>query len=241
MLNRLRDRLRRSDTLVLESFPLHTEDPFHASQAPAQVEAACKRGAHVIGLTETRGPTMEAAKRIADEHGYAWFQAKMDPHRNVSLLVKRGLDVTHVSDEVVHNNHRLGVTFRFHGSEVTVYQMHWEPTDNGHKVQTDALVEAMTATSKGSGLSFYMGDSNPHPRPQSNPASLPNKFLREAGMPVVWEELHQFPAGLGVNVIGHNLADRRVKTVSAELHPALGSDHRPATATFKVRRRHLSR
>lgn len=233
----LKKRLpHRHDLLVLDSVPLHTEDPTHAAQAPAQVEAACKRGAHFIGLTETRGPSMAECWRIAERYGYNVYQAHMDPSRNVTLLVKKDLKVLGHTDETVFNNHRVGVTVEFHGSHVTVFQMHWESTDKGHLVQSQALIEAMTKASAGRGLSFYMGDSNPHPRPQSLPDSQPNKIMREAGMPVIYEELHTFPSNIGVNVIGRNLKDGRVKAVKVETNLALGSDHVPATATYKVRR-----
>lgn len=228
--------------LVLESAPLHTERPDWAAHAPAQVEAACKRGAHVIGLTETRGPVMAECWKIAESFGYQVFQAPLDAHRNVTLLVKKGLHVLSHDAVAVFNNYRVSVTFEFHGGKVTVYQMHWESTDKGHQVQTDALVEAMTLTSKGSGVSFYMGDSNPHPRPQSRPDSQPNARLKAAGCPVIYEELGDYPKNIGVNVIGRNLKDTRVKPVKVETHDSLGSDHIPATATYSIRdRRRLRR
>jgi hypothetical protein len=227
--------------LVLESAPLHTEHPNWAAHAPEQIRAACQRGAHVIGLTETRGPVVAECKQIAESFGYQWFQAPLDAHRNVTLLVKKGLHVLGHTAVAVFNNYRVGVTFEFHGSKVTVYQMHWESTDKGHQVQTDSLVEAMTLTSKGSGLSFYMGDSNPHPRPQSRPDSQPNARLKAAGCPVIYEELGHYPPNIGVNVIGRNLKDTRVKPVKVETHDPLGSDHVPATATYSIRDRRKHR
>lgn len=224
------------DLLVLESFPLHTEEPRWAAHAPAQVRAACERGAHIIGLTETRGTTMDECKQIAKAHGYKWFQANMDAHRNVSLLVKKGLKVLHHDDVVVFNNHRVSVTVNFNGSKVTVYQMHWETTLHGHIEQSKSLIAAMEKTSTGKGLSFYMGDSNPHPRPQSDPDSQPNKIMREAGMPVIYHELHDYPANVGVNVIGRNLKDTRVTPKRATGHAALGSDHIPVTAVYAIKR-----
>jgi endonuclease/exonuclease/phosphatase family metal-dependent hydrolase len=235
LLSRFRRR-RTEDLLVLESVPLHTERPEWAAHAPAQVEAALKRGAHVIGLTESRGPTLAEVKRRVAAHGYKWISAPLDAHRNVTLLVKGGLKVLDSGAIAVFNNYRVWVTFEFHGSKVTVFQMHWESTDKGHEVQTASLVAAMNLASKGSRLSFYMGDSNPHPRPQSRPDSQPNGRLRAAKMPVIYEELGHYPPNIGVNVIGRNLADKRVKAVKVETHDALGSDHIPATATYAIRR-----
>ena len=227
---------RPVDQLVMESFPLHTERPEWAKHAPAQVEAACERGADVLGFTETRGPEMAECKRIAEAHGYHWFQAKMDANRNVTLCVKKHFKVHHHEDVVVFNNHRVSVTFDFFGSMVTVFQMHWESTDEGHRIQSLSLIEAMRKASAGSGLSFYMGDSNPHPRPQSRPDSEPNRIMRKAGMPVVYETLKHYPRNIGVNVVGHNKADGRVKPKHATAHPALGSDHIPVTVAFGVKR-----
>lgn len=224
---------RRSDILRLDSCPLHTERPEWAAHAPAQVEAACKRGADFIGLTETRGATMAECRRIAEAHGYQWFQAKMGSARNVTLLVKKGHRVLDHTDEVVFNNHRVGVTVEWHGRRVTVYVMHWESTDKGHQVQSEALISAMQTTSRGTGLSFYMGDSNPRPA-QGKPGSQPNTIMSEAGMPVIYEELGHYPPGIGVNVIGRNKADTRVKALLADTFPALGSDHIPCVARYKV-------
>lgn len=226
---------RRSDTLRLDSCPLHTERPEWAAHAPAQVEAACKRGAHFIGLTETRGATMAECWRIAKAHGYQVFQAHMDAARNVTLLVRGDLKVLDHTDETVFNNHRVGVTVDWHGHPLTVFEMHWESTDKGHQVQSEALIAAMQKASQGKGLSFYMGDSNPRPE-QGHPGSQPDTILSQAGMPVIFEELGHFPPGIGVNVIGRNKADGRVKAILADTFPALGSDHIPCVATYKVRR-----
>lgn len=226
---------RPVDDLILESCPLHTEKPEWAAKAPSQVEAACKRGAHLIGLTETRGSSIDEAKKIAASYGYTWIQAPMDQHRNVSVLVKKGLTVLHQEAVEVFNNYRVGVTVDFHGSRVTVYVTHWEPSDKGHQVQTAALTAAMTASSKGNGISFYMGDSNPS-KPQSTKGSQPNALLSAAGMPVIYEELGHYPAGIGVNVIGRNKADGRVSAADVKAYPALGSDHVPVVATYRVKR-----
>jgi hypothetical protein len=173
--------------------------------------------------------------RIAREHGYQVFQAHMDPARNVSLLVRGDLKVLSHTDETVFNNHRVGVTAEWKGNRITVFQMHWESTEKGHRVQSEALIAAMQEASKGRGLSFYMGDSNPRPR-QGVKDSQPDTIMSEAGMPVIFEELGHFPPGIGVNVIGRNKADGRVKAILADTFPALGSDHVPCVATYKVRR-----
>lgn len=228
--------MTKYNVLTVGSCPLHTEKPEWAAHAPAQVLAACKRRSHVIGLTETRGPIVAEVKKIAQAQGYDWYGSPLDSHRNVTLLVKRSLRVVSHEAKVVNNNYRVGVTFEFFGSEVTAFVHHWETTDNaGQRVQTHSLIEAMTEASKGSGLGVYMGDTNPT-KPQHMKGSEPSATLKQAGMPSVWQELNEFPPNLGVNIIGHNLADTRIKTLSARLYPALGSDHYPAVARLRVRR-----
>lgn len=227
----------RLDDLFIEEFPLHTEDPKHAAQAPAQIAAACRRGAHMIGLTETRKqPVLTEMKATAKRLGYDWLTAPYDRHRNVAILVRKALDVIHHDAVVVNNNYVVSVTIDFHGSKVTMHQSHIERTDNeADQVQAQAMVAAVRASSKGSGLSVYGFDGNPS-KPQRDPASEPNKTLREARMPSVFETLGRWPAGLGVTSLGHNLADTRLEVVKAELHDAMGSDHRPLFAHFTVRR-----
>lgn len=230
--------IRRTDHLMLEEFPLHTERPDWAAKAPEQVRSSCKRGAHVIGLTESRMglAPMQEARRVAEGYGYTWFNSVSDGSRQVALLLKNWLEVLGQSDVVVGGDHRVGVTFRFHKSVVTVYQMHWTKANHENGLsQTHSLIEAMTASSAGKRLSFYMGDSNPTD-PQRMMGSQPGQLLKQSGMPTVWQELNQFPAHLGVNMIGRNLADTRVKAVSADLYPPLGSDHYPALARYAIKR-----
>lgn len=223
------------DTLVLESFPLHTEKPEWAAHAPAQVTAACRRGAHVIGLTEFRQKVPEMTA-VAHQHGYTVYGSHKDAHRQVAILTKRGIKVTNHDDVVVSNNHRVGVQFDFFGSQVTVFETHWETYDNERELKiTHSLIEAMTKASEGSGLGFYMGDTNPT-KPQRVKGSEPSTTLRKAGMPSIWQELDEFPAHMGVNIIGRNKADTRVKAKSAKLFPPLGSDHYPMVATYSIKR-----
>lgn len=236
----MKNPLKRTvDRLTLENFPLHTEEAQWAAKAPAQVGAACVRGAHVIGLTETRKQaTLDNMKQVANAHGYDWYTAPYDKHRNVSLLVKRTLDVVDHGAVLCNNNYRVWVSFKFHGRIVTVYQMHFERTDNnGKMIQTEDLIQASHESSKGSGISVYMGDSNPS-KPQHMAGSQPSTRLKEAGMPTVWQELNHFPSNLGVNIVGHNAKqDTAVTTKSATLHDPLGSDHAPAFCVFDVKRR----
>lgn len=228
----MRRIFRRHDTFTLESAPLHTERPAWAAQAPAQFEAALKRGAHAIGLTEVHGHVATELARLASTYGYHWFHGRDD----TALAVSAKVGEVHDASTPDYS----AATFQFHGSEVTVFMFHWPTNRKAHQSAREALtakaVEALHAASAGDRLAFYMGDSNPN-GPLSNPSTYPRSALDAAGFPLVYEEVNDFPAHIGVNVIGHAKADGRVTAQKVETFPALGSDHIPAKATYSVKRK----
>lgn len=238
---RVRRHVRRHrkpifDTLTLESCPLHTEKPEWAAKAPAQVDAACKRGADVIAFTEVHTALAHELARVCAQNGYAFFHDKSD----AAVAWKANLDGK-ASNVAVADSPAVmtRLDLWWNGSHIVVFALHWYTAHPTHMAiraaQTRALIEEMGKASAGSALAFYMADSNPI-KPVSDPASEPRHSLDAAGLPEVWVELNEFPAGVGVTTIGRNVKDTRVHAVSAVLHDALGSDHRPGTATYSVRR-----
>lgn len=240
---RLRLRLRRRrhihDKFVIECAPLHTENATWAGEAPAQVEAALKRGAHAIGLTELAGDKAALIKQLralATQYDYEWVQGKGD----TALLVKNALKVTGGGSLHVDGSDALTwVALDFHGSKVTVFMDHWKTNHPAYlatrAAQTAGLIDAMNAASAGWGLSFFMADSNSIGK-MSDPTSHPRAELNAAGYVLTYEELNTWPAHVGVTMLGHAKADTRVKAVSVTANDPLGSDHTPVTATYSIRR-----
>lgn len=228
-----------SNTLRLESVPLHTERPAIAAQAPAQAEAAYKRGAHVIGFTEvnphSKVPGLLSA--LAVKHGYTWIHGGGD----TALAIKDRLSIISRKDFVQVSGQRgyTTVTFKFHGSKITVIYQHYATNVPAHhavrEAQTRALIKEMDNASKGKRLAFYMGDFNPT-APLRDKTSHPRFELDHAGLPLVYSVLG-FPAGVGVNAIGYNSIDRRVRPKWVKTFPKLGSDHMPIQVGIKIKRR----
>lgn len=233
----------QSDLLTIESFPLHTEEVKTALQAPAQAEAAFKRGADFVGFTEVNTKHLDRdLAALALKYGYAWFHSNGD----TALAVKSSLTILE-ADEFVPVAGSRGYTrvkVQFVDSEVTVIYTHWATNVGDHKAirqaQTVALVEAMASASDAFGLAFYAADSNPD-GPLSDPTTEPRASLDAAGFPLVNEALGVWPSHLGVNTIGYAKDDVRVTPVSVETFDALGSDHIPELATFSIRRNHRVR
>lgn len=197
--------------------------------APAQVEAALKRGAHVIALTEVHVRTAPQLARLASEYGYHWLHGQDDTALMVSAKVG---NVTNLS-----TRHYTAARFTFHGHNVTVFALHWETAIVAHKAHREALtaevLPAMQQASAGRDIVFYMGDGNPN-KPLTDPSGYPRSALDAAGFPLVYEDLNDWPAHIGVNLIGHAANDTRVEPVSVETFDPLGSDHIPAQATYRV-------
>lgn len=235
LISRVRRRRRHTDNLVIESCPLHTERKEWAAQAPAQVDAACKRGADVIAFTEVHSTLAHDLARVCAKNGYGFFH---DVKADAALAFKMTLD--HAKASLVPGTVPfVKVEFDFHGSAVTVFGLHWRTVKSGHMAdraaQTRDLIGAMAEASKGKRLGFFMADSNPD-KPLSDPTAEPRASLAKAGLLLVTTELSYYPVGLGVTTIGSNVRDPRVKAVKAEIHDALGSDHHPVTATYGVAR-----
>jgi hypothetical protein len=238
MLKRLRHRLaRKVDTLRIESCPLHTEEAKFAAQAPSQVDAACKRGADVIGFTEVHTALAHELASVCAKNGYKFFHKDGD----TAIAWKATLDETEVG-----NGTGVGVrvpsfvTFDFHGSLVTVFAYHWATTKSDpHNLirskQTAQVANDMATASAGKRLSFLVADSNPD-KPVKDPTSQPRAGLAKAGILLAWADLDSFPAGVGVTTIARNSADTRVTTKAATLSPALGSDHQPGSVSYAVKR-----
>lgn len=227
---------RRHDKFVIESAPLHTEHPDWAAMAPAQAEAAFKRGAHVIGFTEVNYSRHVPAQlaRLASEYGYHWFAGPHDTAVAVSTKAAgHVLDVSHPL------GHHTAVEFNFKGNDITVIVAHW-PTNHqplSHRVaRTREVIQAVKNASSSTRLAFFMGDSNPD-KPSHYASSFPRHMLNDAGLVLVNEEVNDWPHGLGVNVIGHPRSDTRVKGVKVETFDPLGSDHVPERATYTIKRR----
>ena len=225
----------KADTLVLESCPLHTERTIWAVHAPAQVDAACKRGADVIGFTEVQTHLVPELSSVAAKNGYAFYHWGGD----VAVAYKMTLNATTshtaiggLSNPLVH------VVFDFHGSTVEVIALHWLTHHANHvagrAAQTSALIDAMDAAYSKGRHGFYLADSNPS-KAQSDPLSEPRRQLDAAGLPLA-AEVCGFPAGLGVTTVGYDRFDTTIKPVRLVLGDALGSDHQPATVTFRVQR-----
>lgn len=229
-------RRRRSDTLRLESCPLHTERPEWAAKAPAQVAAALKRGADVIALTEVHTTLAHELARLCAQNGYGFFHGQGDVA--VAYKMTLGAKASNVAVPGCPTPF-VKVEFTFHGSDVTVIALHLFTVRSSHMAiraaQTHALISEMQAASAGRRLAFFMADDNPT-KVQSNPTSEPRATLNAAGLWLVNEELSDWPAGLGVTTIGRAKADTRVTATGLVLSDPLGSDHSPETATFKVRR-----
>lgn len=231
-----RHRRPRTDTLRLESCPLHTEKPVWAAKAPAQVLAALKRGADVIAFTEVHSHLAHTLARLCAQNGYGFFHSQGD----VAVAWKMTLGATAVNVHVADcPTEFVKVEFTFHGSDVTVVAFHLFTAHPSHMAiraaQTRALIAEVQAAAAGRRLAFFMADDNPI-RPQSDPASEPRRTLNAAGLVLVNEELNDWPAGLGVTTIGRAKEDTRVSAKSATLHPSLGSDHQPELAEYAVRR-----
>lgn len=227
--------VRPTRTLRLESVPLHTETAASAAQAPAQVRAALKRGAHVLAFTEVGRALSAELAPIAAAHGYDWVHGSSD----TALAVKSRLHATHKEVEVIRSRTLLSVTFEFNGHQTTVYAMHWGT--NGHsdsvqvrEAQNKALIDALDSDSAGGGISFFMGDSNPT-RVLRDPAGSPRAALNAAGIVLIYQEARSWPPHIGVNMIGRPEKDGRVRGVRVFTHAPLGSDHYPVTAVYRVR------
>lgn len=223
---------RRHDTLRIESAPLHTERPAWAAQAPAQATAAFKRHAHAVGFTEVHSHLATELGHLAEHFGYTLFHG----HDDTALAVK-----THLKPKATSTQDFTEVEFSFHGSDVTVIMAHWPTNRPTHQAAREALtakvIAALDKASQGLRLAFYMADCNPH-LALSSPASYPRSALDKAGYPLVYEDLSHWPSHIGVNAIGHAKRDGRVEAKSVETFPALGSDHIPAQARYKVKRHH---
>ena len=220
-------------TLVLESCPLHTEEPRFAVHAPAQLTAACKRGAHVIALTEVHKDTLAKLTAVAEAHGYHLFHQQGD----TALVYKRSLNSVHPSSHLMGGTRFYSqLEFALDGNAVTVFGCHWDTNTAAHKderaTQTRTLIKAMETASAGRHVAFYLADSNPS-------ASLrvggsPQKQLRAAGLPLIYDEVGWPKTPVGVTTIGRNKKDLRVKGLHAVVHARLGSDHNPVTATYRI-------
>lgn len=223
--------------LVLEECALHTEEPQWAAQMPAQVEAALKRGASVIGLTELAASHPALRKQAADlatKYGYRAFFSDGDS----ALLYKAGLgEATAASVATATGQGYCELSFMFHGRRVTVFATHWKtnkPENQAARAaMTTDLIARMREAAAGNAIAFYMGDSNPS-KPLSDPAGEPRTSLDAAGMPLVYEDLGSFPGGIGVTAIGHSARDKAVTAKAVVVGDALGSDHRPVTVTYSV-------
>lgn len=223
------------DVLQLECAPLHTETSVVAAQAPAQVQAACKRGALVIGFTEVHTALSIQLRHIAGAFGYSWLHGDGD----TAIAYKDSLTVVNSGEvHVIGTEYFTFVTVEWKGNTVTVIDQHWHT--NNHvdaatirAAQTQALVNQMKDESRKARIAFYMGDTNPN-KPLSDKHSDPRAALDKAGLPLVYEELGKWPNGIGVTAIGRNSVDKRVKAHGVLTHPALGSDHIPVTAFYDV-------
>ena len=219
-----------TNTLILESAPLHTEKPVWAKDAPKQIEAALKRGAHVIALTELHTPVTGQARDLAEKHGYVLIGV-----HDTGLLVKGDLHITAHGQTKVAGRFRTHVAFDFNGETVTVFGMHWATNKPIHQkdrqAQTDSLIAAMKAASA-DGFAFVLGDSNPT-APLSNKSGEPRHSLNAAGVVLAYQQVHSFPRGIGVSVIACQ-KNPHVKATKVSVGDALGSDHRPVTATYSV-------
>jgi hypothetical protein len=220
-------------TLVIESCPLHTERPEWAVHAPAQVTAACKRGAHVIGLTEVHKATKDKIQAAAEAHGYHFYYGLGGP----AILYKKSL--TDVHTDAVHDagtRTRSQITFKLGGNTITVFACHWATNSTANKAvrdaQTKSLIKAMDAASAGSHVAFYLADSNPTVSLRRQ--GSPQKQLRLAGLPLIYDEVGFPKTPVGVTTIGRNKKDGHVHAVKVVPHPALGSDHQPMTGTYLV-------
>lgn len=237
LISRTHRWVRPVDHLVLEMCPLHTEKPEWAAKAPAQITAAFLRGADVIGFTEVSHGLPAELKAIAKEHGYRVLHGLGD----TAVAYKASLSVTQA--ESAHDaglRAHCYVTFIWHNRTVTVYVFHWATGKPGHQgtrdAQTRILIEEMGKASRRANLGFYMADSNPsgdglrgHGEPQDS--------LRAAGLPLIYDEVGFPHEPVGVTTIGRNSKDTAVKGVRVTMHNPLGSDHKPATAVYAVKRR----
>lgn len=225
----------RTGTLRLESCPLHTERSDWAAEAPAQVAAACKRGADVIGFTEVKTYLVPALARIAAKNGYGFYHYGGD----VAVAFKMTLSATTSHSSVPGlTNPLVHVVFDFHGQAVEVIALHWLTHHANHlagrAAQTAALIDAMNASHNSGRVAFYLADSNPS-KPATDPTSEPRMSLDAAGLPLAFETVG-FPAGIGVTTIGLDSRNTSVKAVKVSTFDALGSDHIPAQVAFKVTR-----
>lgn len=223
--------------LRLECCALHTESPVHAAHAPAQVEAACKRGAHVIGLTEVNPharfvPDIAA---VAARYGYNFVHGGGD----TAELVQARLKLLHTEPwgRVSGERGYTSATFRFHGHETTVFCHHFGTNVPAHHAvraaEVKTLVEQVQAAAFGRHLAFYMGDVNPD-RPLKDPEGFPRADLDHAGLPLIYEELNTWPEHIGVTALGHARKDHLVEALAVDVFDALDSDHRPVLGQWKV-------
>jgi hypothetical protein len=227
---------RRSDRLVIESYPLHTERPEWAAHAPAQVRAACKRGADVIHFTEVTPDLVHSLAGVAAQHGYGFVHGEGG---DVALAFKMTLDAKGSTVHVPGSPRSMAkVEFDFHGSPVTVFGGHLMTPHPRNMAVRNAQIAGVTglmdAASKGKRLAFFMLDSNPT-RPLFSKSGSPRKEFDAAGLVLASNEAH-LSRNPGVTTVGRNLRDGRVKAVKAVLGSALGSDHQPLTVTYRVQR-----
>lgn len=223
-------------TLRIESAPLHTETKAGADQAPAQVTAVLKRLPHVATFTEVHSTLSKELALLAAHFGYDWIHGSGD----TAIAVKSSLKATHAEVQVPGTTrYLLSVCFDFKGHKTTVFAMHWATLGSKNApmvraAQTDTLVHAMDKASQGTDIAFCAGDSNPG-GPLKDPSSQPRATLNKAGLVLIYQELNQWPDTIGVNLIARPSKDARVKAARIVLHDALGSDHVPVTASYRVR------
>ena len=219
-----------TQTLHLESAPLHTEKPKWAAHAPAQVEAACKRGADVIALTELRPSVTPKVREVGKKHGYTLYGL-----HDTGLLVKDSLKVHSHGQVAVAGRRRTHVTFEFGDSTVTVFGMHWATDKPAHAKdraeQTVSLVNAAHKAQKAGDFVFVIGDSNPT-APLAHKDGQPRADLNTGGFVLAYEQT-KFPRGIGVSVIA-SYKDPNVKATSVHVHAALGSDHKPVDVHYEL-------
>lgn len=226
------------DLLVIESCPLHTESPEWAAHAPAQVEAACQRGAHVIGFTECGDNDIaEQLGVVCAKNGYRFFNDKGD----TAIAYKATLTGVEVGNgSPTRLRVPTFVKFRFHNRTVTVIAMHWATNKPGNQStrieQTNLLIDDMNLASRSYNLGFFVGDSNPT-EPLRYSDGEPQASLTAAGLPIIYNEVGFPSEPVGVTTIGRNSKDTAVSALSVKMFDALGSDHKPAVATYGVKRR----
>lgn len=242
--------------LHVQQLSLQFTDTQH--QFVEDVMAALRRGADLIGVTETSSPVRKRVlRKMALDAGYR-------PHvpmtGSTAVLVGPSLRVVsqhqHFVNPAVNKPPREGghaaryitaVQVEWENEQVWFGEAHWVTGFGGHprrtrehELMTRRMVDEVRRHGAGTKLAFFAGDTNFDDGAERRIAGCPPLLFDQAGVSTIWEELDRFPDTHGrktLDVIGSYDRDRRVSAVDVRMWPRGHSDHRAVSAFYEVKPR----